>query len=348
MRKIMLRMVVGRGRPGRATRRRWPTSSYSADENPRVAGRHRTARRRPAHRQGRGLHRAGPRRARARLEDAARVDSRGGPRRADPRPADGPRCRPVRRGPVTAPLAVEQEPQPRRRGARAEGSAAHLQRQGGACSSGRASPATGAGDRLAWAIALATVVSLDGAVGLGAARAGDRRGGEGARAAQPVRGPEPQHEPGAAGQPVRARAVRRRRRPEMGAGRGARSGGCRTTMASIRRAADVAGLRRVAQVRLGQRRRLRAGRADARRGGHRRQRQPALRAERAGLAHAAGVEGAAARTRSRSWPGRAPLPSSQRMQRVREFIERRGWVLQMATARDAGRPTWRAPRCCGT
>ena len=47
----------------------------------------------------------------------------------------------------------------------------------------------------------------DGAVDLGAARAGDRRRAEGPRAAQPVRGSEPQHEPGAAGQRVRLRPV---------------------------------------------------------------------------------------------------------------------------------------------
>ena len=57
---------------------------------------------------------------------------------------------------------------------------------------------------------------------------------------------------------------------------------------------DVARLRRVAQVRLGERRRLRPGRADARRRDHRRQRQPALRAERARLAHAAGASSPAA------------------------------------------------------
>ena len=41
--------------------------------------------------------------------------------------------------------AVEQEPEPRRRGARAEGSAAHRSTPGRSCSSGRASPATAAG-----------------------------------------------------------------------------------------------------------------------------------------------------------------------------------------------------------
>ena len=52
---------------------------------------------------------------------------------------------------------------------------------------------------------------------------------------------------------------------------------------------DVARLRRVAQVRLGGRHRLRPGCADAGRRDHRRQRQPAVRAERARLAHAAGL-----------------------------------------------------------
>ena len=102
--------------------------------------------------------------------------------------------------------AVEQEPEPRRRGARAEGSAAHVQRPGGRVRPEERRPQPPPqGGGLGPGVRDGGVP--DGAVGVGAARAGDRRGGEGARAAQPVRGPEPQHERGAAGQPVRARAV---------------------------------------------------------------------------------------------------------------------------------------------
>ena len=89
---------LGRRRPGRPAR---------ADGRPRLLGRReparadrdRTARRRPADREGRGLHRAGARRARAGLEDAARVDPCGRPRRADPRPAAGAGRGPVRPDP---------------------------------------------------------------------------------------------------------------------------------------------------------------------------------------------------------------------------------------------------------
>ena len=44
------------------------------------------------------------------------------------------------------------------------------------------------------------------------------------------------------------------------------------------------------------------------------------------------------------WEG--TFAQTARMQRVREFIERRGWVLRWRTPRRS-RPTWSAPRCCG-